>query len=338
MGEKEKVKFAVVGVGKIGLRHAELITRNAEAELVACCDVKDSIDMEGTIPYFNTIDDLLKSDLDIDVINVCSPNGLHAEHCLKALNAEKHVVCEKPFALTKAECEKVLSKALQVSKHVFGVMQNRYSPPSVWMKDLVERQLLGDILMVQISCFWNRDDNYYKKGDWKGTMELDGGTLFTQFSHFVDTMYWLFGDIKNIEARFADFTHQHNTEFEDSGIVNFEFVEGKGMGSINYSTSVYERNFESTMTVIGKNGSVKIAGQYMDEVAYCNIKDYEMPKLESTNPANDYGKYKGSAANHSYIIKNVIDTLKNKTTVSTNALEGLKVVDIIERIYSLRKQ
>lgn len=333
MGEKDIIKFAIIGLGKIGKRHADLIEKNNESELVAYCDVVDSVFKD--VPFFNSVNEMLNAGLDIDVVNVCSPNGLHAEHCLQALNAGKHVVCEKPFALTKAECEKVLSKALQNSKQVFGVMQNRYSPPSIWIKDVIDKKLLGDILMVQISCYWNRDDNYYHKGDWKGTQKLDGGTLFTQFSHFVDTMYWLFGDIKNIQARFADFTHQHSTEFEDSGIISFEFVEG-GIGSINYSTSVFEKNFESSLTVIGMNGTIKIDGQYMDKVSFCNIKNYELPALDSTNPSNQYGSYTGSAANHSFIIQNVIDTLKNRTTMTTNALEGLKVVDIIERIYSLK--
>jgi predicted dehydrogenase len=148
-------------------------------------------------------------------------------------------------------------------------------------------------------------------------------------------MYWLFGDITDIQGKFSDFNHQTLTEFEDSGFVNFQFVNG-GMGTICYSTSVWDKNLESSMTIIGEKGSVKIGGQYMNEVEYCHIRDYTMPELPPVNPANDYGHYKGSAANHHFIIENVIDTLKGRTTATTNALEGLKVVDIIERIYSLR--
>ena len=189
--------------------------------------------------------------------------------------------------------------------------------------------------MVQVNCYWNRDERYYKPDGWKGKQELDGGTLFTQFSHFIDIMYWLFGDVKNIQGKFKDFTHKTSTDFEDSGFVNFDFIDG-GMGSINYSTSVWDTNLESSMTIIGSKGSIKVGGQYMNEVEYCNIEDYEMPKLAASNPANDYGTYKGSAANHHYIIKNVVDTLKGRTPATTNALEGLKVVDIIERIYEIR--
>jgi UDP-N-acetyl-2-amino-2-deoxyglucuronate dehydrogenase len=338
IGEDEKVKFAVVGCGHIGKRHAEMIERNPEAELMALCDIKprENLGIDSfKVPFFNNIDDLLASDISIDVVNVCTPNGLHVEHSYKSLSSFKHVVCEKPMGLTKASVEKVIYKSLQVSKRLFLVMQNRYSPPSQWIKEVVDKKILGDIYLVQLDCYWNRDDRYYKKGDWKGSKDLDGGTLFTQFSHFIDIMYWLFGDITNIQGVFTDNNHKNITEFEDSGFVNFKFING-GIGCINYSTSVWDKNLESSLTIIGSQGSIKIGGQYMNEVDYCHIKDYTMPELEPANPANDYGAYKGSAANHHYVIENVVDTLKGRTAITTNALEGLKIVEIIERIYEVR--
>lgn len=339
MGAGEKIKFAVVGCGHIGKRHAEMAMRNPNAQLVALADVrpKQDLGLEAyDVPFFASIDEMLNAGLDMDVVCICTPNGLHAEQSIKALEARKHVVCEKPMGLTKAECEQVIFKSLQVSRHVFCVMQNRYSPPSKWIKEVVDQKLLGDVFMVQVNCYWNRDERYYKPGNWKGTKNLDGGTLFTQFSHFIDIMYWLFGDITDINARFSDFTHQGITEFEDSGFINFNFVNG-GMGSINYSTAVWDKNLESSITIIGSKGSIKLGGQYMNEVEYCHIKEYTMPQLEETNPPNDYGPYKGSAANHHYVIENVVDTLQGRTTATTNALEGLKVVEIIERIYSFKK-
>jgi UDP-N-acetyl-2-amino-2-deoxyglucuronate dehydrogenase len=337
---QEKVKFAIVGCGHIGKRHAAIIQQNPEAELVAICDVKpkNELDISGFhVPFFNSMEEMLEAGLHIDAVNICTPNGLHASQAIKALEKRMHVVCEKPMGLTKAECEAVIFKALQMSKHVFCVMQNRYSPPSVWLKEVIDKGLLGDIFMVQINCYWNRDARYYKKSSWKGTKELDGGTLFTQFSHFIDIMYWLFGDIENIQARLHNFSHQDLTEFEDSGFVSFDFVNG-GIGSINYSTSVWDQNLESSITIIGEKGSVKVGGQYMNDVEYCRIENYEMPELAPSNPPNDYGPYKGSAANHQYIIQNVIDTLKGRSELTTNALEGLKVVEIIERIYRTKKK
>lgn len=332
------IKFAVVGCGHIGKRHAEMIARNPGAELVALIDTKrkEELNIDSfNVPLFHSLEDFLKSGAEVDVINIATPNGFHAEQALQCLDARKHVVIEKPMALSRNDAEKVIFKALHMHKHVFAVMQNRYSPPSVWIKDLIESGKLGKIYMVQLNCYWNRDDRYYKADSWHGKKDLDGGTLFTQFSHFIDILYWLFGDIENIKAQFNDFNHANLTDFEDSGFVSFDFVDG-GMGALNYSTSVWNQNLESSMTIIAEYGSVKIGGQYMDKVEYCHIKDYTMPDLAPTNPGNDYGAYKGSAQNHNYVIENVVDVLNGQTSISTNALEGLKVVDIIERIYKLK--
>ena len=334
-----KIRFAVVGCGHIGKRHAEMISREDDAELVALCDTKSKEELgieEHDAPFFNDYTELLKSDIPFDVINVCTPNGLHAGMAIKAIESGHHVVIEKPMALTVADAEKVMFAGLKYRKQIFCVMQNRYSPPSVWIKEMIASGQLGKIYMVQLNCYWNRDERYYKAGGWHGTKDLDGGTLFTQFSHFVDIMYWLFGDITDIQARFADFNHTALTDFEDTGIVNFRFAEGGGMGTLSYSTSVWDKNLESSMLIIAENGSVKIGGQYMDKVEYCHINDYVMPELAPTNPGNDYGAYKGSAQNHHYVISNVVSVLSSDHSaeaITTNVLEGMKVVDMIERIY-----
>jgi UDP-N-acetyl-2-amino-2-deoxyglucuronate dehydrogenase len=335
----KNIKFAVIGFGHIGRRHATIAKDFPGAEVVAIIDVNEQITQHELFPngakYFNSIESFLDAKVEADVVNIATPNGYHCPYAIKCLEAGYHVVIEKPMGLTKAECEAVIFKSLQVSKQVFVVKQNRYSPPSKWMKEVVGNKTIGEVLMVQVNCYWNRDDRYYKAGGWKGTLKLDGGTLFTQFSHFIDIMYWVFGDIKNIKATFADFTHANNTEFEDSGVVNFEFVNG-GLGCINFSTSVWDTNMESSITVVGTKGSYKVGGQYMNEVEYCHIENYTMPELPPTNAPNDYGPFKGSAANHHYVIENVVNTLGGKDTITANALEGLKVVDIIERIYEHR--
>lgn len=335
-----KIKFAVIGYGHIGKRHAEMVRSNPNSELIAVCDIlpADKVGAESIEEqFFTSYEELIAANLDVDVINICVPNGLHTDYSLKALEQHKHVVVEKPIALTRADAERMVFKSLEVSRHVFCVMQNRYSPPSEWLKKVVSEKIIGDTLMVQLNCYWNRDDRYYKKDNWHGTPDLDGGTLFTQFSHFIDIMYWLFGDIANIQGKFKDFTHKDLTAFEDSGFVNFDFVNG-GMGSLNYSTAIHERNFESSITIIGSKGTVKVAGQYMNEVEYCEIENYEIPELRPSNPPNDYGLYKGSAQNHNYVIENVVDKLQNEGTITTNVLEGMKIVEIIERIYQVRDQ
>jgi UDP-N-acetyl-2-amino-2-deoxyglucuronate dehydrogenase len=333
------IKFAIIGFGHIGKRHSTIANEYPNAKVVAVIDTNSEAPKHELFPkdavFFNNIDDFLAAKIEADIINIATPNGFHCPYALKALEAGYHVVIEKPMGLTKAECEAVIFKSLQMSKQVFVVKQNRYSPPSKWMKEVVSSGIIGDVLTVQVNCYWNRDDRYYKAGGWKGTLALDGGTLFTQFSHFIDIMYWVFGDIKNIKATFADFNHANNTEFEDSGLINFEFVSG-GMGCINFSTSVWDTNMESSITVLGSKGSFKVGGQYMNLVEYCHIENYTMPELPPTNAPNDYGPFKGSAANHHYVIENVVNTLNGRDTITANALEGLKVIDIIERIYETR--
>jgi UDP-N-acetyl-2-amino-2-deoxyglucuronate dehydrogenase len=364
-----KIKFSIIGFGHIGRRHATIANEFPNCKVVAVVDINSAAKDHELFPkgalHFETIDAFLEAKLDCDVVNLATPNGFHCSYAIKCLEAGYHVVIEKPMGLNKAECEAVIFKSLQMSKHVFVVKQNRYSPPSKWMKEIVGSGKIGEVLMVQVNCYWNRDDRYYKKREsriqnpesrqginanldsrfsalspdelknWKGSLLLDGGTLFTQFSHFIDIMYWVFGDIKNIKATFADFNHANNTEFEDSGLVNFEFVNG-GMGCLNFSTSVWDTNMESSITVVGSKGSFKVGGQYMNLVEYCHIEDYTMPELPPTNAPNDYGPFKGSAANHHYVIENVVETLNGRDTITANALEGLKVVDIIERIYESR--
>ena len=338
LNAKKTSRFAVIGLGHIGRRHVEMILRHNFAELVAVCDINetayDAVLCENA-RFYTDADAMLLAETDIEIVNICTPNGLHAVHTLLALAANKHVVVEKPLTTKKSDAEQIIYTALNKARHVFCVMQNRYSPPSQWLKSIVEQGVLGKIYMVQLNCFWNRDDRYYTPNNWHGTAKFDGGTLFTQFSHFIDIMYWLFGDITNIQAKFRDFNHQNLTDFEDSGMVLFDFLQG-GCGVLNYSTSVFEQNLESSITIIAENGSVKIGGQYMNEVEYCHIKNYKMPTLAPTNAGNDYGAYKGSAQNHQYVINNIIEVLQGKNSITTNALEGLKVVDIIERIYALK--
>ena len=333
------IKFAILGFGHIGRRHAEMIVQNSNSELVAICDIlpenKLKINEFNNIPFFNGIDNLIKSDIEFDVVSICTPNGLHAQQSIQLLKNNFHVVCEKPMALTKKECQAVISTSKEVSKHVFCVMQNRYSPPSIWLKEIITKNIIGNVYMVQINCFWNRDKRYYKNSSWRGTKDLDGGTLFTQFSHFIDTIYWIFGDLTINSVEFRDFNHKNLTNFEDTGTVNFDLKKG-GIGTLNYSTSVWNENLESSITIIAENGSIKIGGQYMDKVLKCTIKNYKMPKLAPINEPNDYGSYKGSAANHQYVIENVVDTLNDHDQITTKSHEGLKVVEIIERIYKFK--
>ena len=334
------VRFAICGVGHIGRRHATLVARHDGAQLAALIDPRTDLrpglaaEFPG-VPFFASLEEYLQTGPPTDVLTVATPNGLHAPQAVAGLRHGLHVVIEKPIALTRADAETIVHTARQTGKLVFGVMQNRYSPPATWLKQVVDEGRLGQVFLVQLTCFWNRDGRYYQPGGWKGTQALDGGTLFTQFSHFVDLLYWVFGDVTNLTARFRDFAHAGLTEFEDSGLVTFDLVRG-GSGTLSYSTAVWDRNLESSLTVVAERGSLRIAGQYLDKVEYCHLDGYTMPALAPTNPANNYGAFQGSAANHVQVIENVVDTVRQRGSATTNALEGLKVVEIIERIYALR--
>ena len=327
------IKFALLGFGQIGKKHAKLLANCPEAKLVAVIENDSKHIPDGfEVPFFDTLSSFFAKGESTDVINVCTPNHLHTQHSIEVLQHGCHVLCEKPMGLRKSDCEKVINLSLQKNKSVFVVMQNRYSTTAEWLKSLLSSQILGRIYMVQANCFWNRDERYYAGSAWKGKTKMDGGVLFTQFSHFVDMLYWCLGDMQNFHSSFHNFSHQHLTEFEDTGCVSFEFAQG-GQGTINFTTSVWDKNMESSLTVIGQNGSLKIGGQYMEKLEYCHINGYETPSLGIKSVTHKNGEYIGNDAHHFLAISNVVETLQGKSTISTNALEGMKVVEIIEQIY-----
>ena len=327
------LKFGIVGCGRIAQRHAEHI--HNKGELVAVCDiVKEKADAMASKynarAYYNE-QDLLKAEKEINVIAVCSPNGLHATHAIAALNAGYHVICEKPLAITVHDCGEMVKAGERSNKRLFAIKQNRFNPPVAAVKQLLDEGKLGKIYSVQLSCFWNRNPDYYNNS-WKGTLELDGGTLYTQFSHFIDLLYWMLGDIKQVKAFMANYAHKGIIEFEDTGVIIAEFYNG-AIGTINYTVNSYNKNMEGSLTLFGEKGTVKIGGQYLNELEYQNIEGYRIENLPEGNTANNYGNYQGSMSNHDKVYDNLIDVLQNNAAISTSSFEGLKTVEIIEKIY-----
>jgi predicted dehydrogenase len=143
----------------------------------------------------------------------------------------------------------------------------------------------------------------------------------------------MIGDIKNVEAYTRNFAHQGIIEFEDTGVVIAEFYNG-AIGTINYTVNSFDKNMEGSLTIFGEKGTVKIGGQYLNELEYQNIKDYKIENLPEGNKPNNYGTYFGSMSNHGLVYDNLIDVLTNGATISTNAFEGLKTVEIIDKIYN----
>ena len=333
-----KPKFAIVGCGRISHRHAEYI--NKFASLSTVCDINheraDFLGAKYNASVHYSIDDMLQNSNEYDVVSVCSPNGFHTEHSIKSLRAGKHVLVEKPMALTVKDCELMIRTAEEVNKRLFIVKQNRFNPPIQALKRTLNEGRLGKVLSVQLNCFWNRNENYYTESDWKGTKKLDGGTLYTQFSHFIDLLFWLFGDIDDVHAYLQNSNHKNIIEFEDSGVVICKFGSGV-IGTINFTINSFRKNMEGSITVFGENGTIKVGGQYLNVLEYQEIGNFIIEDLPESGPANTYGSYQGSMSNHDKVYENLIDVLTNKGSIMTNFLEGLKTVQIIEKIYKAGK-
>ena len=330
----EKLKFAIIGCGRIAQRHAEHINRLGV--LVAVCDIAPAkaatLAQQYKANAYYSIKDLLAKEKSIDVVAVCTPNGLHATHSIQALNAGFNVLVEKPMAITVKGCEDMIAAAKANNKLLFPIKQNRFNPPVAAVKEAIDKGILGKIYSVQLSCFWNRDAAYYNNS-WKGTIDLDGGTLFTQFSHFIDLLYWMNGDVEKAFAITGNFAHQGVIQFEDTGVVALQFCNGS-IGTINYTVNSHSKNMEGSLTIFAEKGTVKIGGQYLNELEYQSIEGFEITNLPKGNIANNYGTYVGSMSNHDKVYQNVIDVLQQGASMTTSTFDALKTVEIIHKIYS----
>ena len=330
-----KLSFGLIGCGAIGKRHAEHIANIGILKTV--CDIKIGrairFSKEFSCTFHDEIDSLLMDyKSEIDVISICTPNGLHAEHTIKALRAGYHVLCEKPMALSITDCVYMIDESLKANKRLFIGKQNRFNPPVIAVKKALDEKRLGKIYSIQLNCFWNRNDRYYNLSEWKGKKDMDGGTLFTQFSHFIDLLYWFFGDVKDVCSFIKNFNYK-TIEFEDTGVVILKFHSGI-IGTINFTINSHAKNMEGSLTIFGEKGTVKIGGQYLNELEYQNIAGYEIEDLPVGNPANNYGEYEGSMSNHDKVYENIVEVLSGQGVIATNGFEGLKTVEIIQKIYN----
>jgi len=338
-GIKDKIKFAVAGYGNIGKRHVEEILAHADASLEAIVETDPLATLNArdklNIPVYQSISDLVKNHNDLDVINISTPNGLHIPMALDVIKSGINVLVEKPIGLYKNDCDELISVARTMDKKVFCVLQNRYSPPARFIHKMISENRLGKIYWVAISCYWNRDNRYYTPGSWRGSKDMDGGPLYTQFSHFIDLLYWNFGQIKNIQSRFYNNNHPYLKEMEDTGTFSFDF-ENEGSGQFTYSTALKNANLESSITIIGEKGTIKAGGQYMEKIDFFNVDGLTMPTLETSLPPNDYGHFKGSAANHAFVIDNVVKALNGESYEMASAEDAAESVAIIEEVYKSR--
>jgi len=328
------VRFGIIGCGKIACRHAQQISE--KGLLVGVYDIDETkakaFAEKYNTAYYSTLEALLQNKNIIDVIVVCSPNWLHAAHTIQAFDAGFHVLCEKPMAISGKDCGAMLHAAKLNQRHLFVVKQNRFNPPVMAVKKAIDEGRLGRIFSFQLSCFWNRTEEYYRD-NWHGKIKEDGGTLYTQFSHFIDLLYWLLGDVREVKVLKKNLAHVKGVEFEDTGVVLFDMFNG-AIGTLNYSVNSYRKNMEGSLTIIAESGTIKIGGQYLNRLDYQEINNYLIEVQEVGNQSNDYGFYSGSMSNHDKVYDNIINVLNNGQPVYINAQDAMKTVEIIEKIYT----
>jgi predicted dehydrogenase len=335
--KEKQISFGLVGCGNIGKRHASLIKKFGILKAVCDTNAEEffSFDNKEGINFYTNYSDLLKNESSLDIIAICTPNYLHASQSIQALNAGIDVICEKPMALTKIDCNSMIETAKKKQSKLFIVKQNRFNPPIVLLKELLSTNRMGKIFSVHLNCFWNRNEQYFRS-NWRGKKDLDGGTLFTQFSHFVDLFAWLFGEVKEVNGFSQNFSHKSWIEFEDSGVAILKFKSG-ALASINYTINSYQKNMEGSLTVIGEKGIIKIGGEYLNHIEYFEIEGESDFKLAAGNAANEYGGYKGSMNNHFEFYQYVLTQITDNKYDYDTLVDSMRTVEIIEKIYDASK-
>ena len=332
---KNKVRFAIVGCGSIGKRHIAVVDAEPNAELVAICDIDEKKCIElsnlyGNVKYYTDYSIMLK-EVDVDIVNISTPHGLHASMSIAAANAKKNILVEKPMALYAGDCALMNDAAVKNNVKLFVVKQNRYNTPIALTKKAIESGKLGKIFMTQCNVMWNRHQEYYNESDWRGQLKLEGGALHTQVSHFIDLLIWWFGDL--IEAKTIIDTLNHNIEIEDCGVTAMKFSTGV-LGSLFWTTCVYNNNFEGSITIIGEKGTIKIGGKYLNKIEFWDVQSYPLPEdIDFEDAPNNYGKYQGTSSNHDKLITNLVDLFTQNRKGIVEGSEAIKTVEAIELIY-----
>lgn len=318
----KKIKFAIIGCGQIAKKH--LIQIDAIGTLVAVCDsdpgqVTAWINKPDTV-FFSSLETLLSARLSIDVIVICTPNGLHASQAQLCLKAGYHVLVEKPLALTEQDALAVVETAIQSKQYLFTVLQNRFNDPVQDVYKAIQTGKLGKIFSIQVSCYWHRGADYYKH-PWHGNKMLDGGVLFTQFSHFIDLLLWYFGEVKDLSVMMHNVNHPQIELPEDEGAVLLRF-EKDIIGTIQFSTNAYQKNMEGSITIIAEMGTVKIGGAYLSEIVY---QDTENPIVStSTDPQKSLQQ----------VYHSMLRTLQYGEPYYADPKESAYTIALIERIYA----
>lgn len=327
------LKFALLGCGRISRKHIDAISNAKGAELVAVCDIDakraSAVASKLGIRHFTDLDEMLRAMPEIDVVNILTPTGYHAEHAVKVASYKKHVVVEKPMALKLEDADAMIMACDRAGVRLFVVKQNRYNLPVQRLRRVLEAGRLGKLVMGTVRVRWCRRQDYYDQDAWRGTWELDGGVLANQASHHVDLLMWMLGDVESVYAKTA--TRLVKVETEDTAAVVVQFTSG-ALGIIEATTATRPVDLEGSLSVLGEKGTVVIGGFAVNELVTWKFEDPHpedatIIEESRTVPENVYG------FGHQAFIENVISTINGEGAALVDGLEGRKSIEVINAIY-----
>ncbi|MGH7709875.1 MAG: Gfo/Idh/MocA family protein [Gemmatimonadaceae bacterium] len=331
----DEFRIALVGCGRIARTHCEALTKVPGLRLTAVCDVlpdrAHAAGEEQGVPSFTSYEQML-AEAECDVVTICTPSGLHAQHGILAARAKKHVVCEKPMAISLSAADELVQVCDEAGVRLFVVKQNRLNPSIQLLKSAIDRGRFGRIYLANTTVRWARPQEYYDQAPWRGTWEFDGGAFMNQASHYVDLIQWLVGPVESVMAKTA--TLARKIEAEDTGVALLKFRSG-ALGVMEVTMLTYPKNLEGSITILGEHGSVKIGGTAVNRVEHWQFADYDDDdkRIEqaATSPPNVYG------FGHEAYYKNVLAVLRGEARPDTDGRGGRKSLEIILGVYESAK-
>jgi UDP-N-acetyl-2-amino-2-deoxyglucuronate dehydrogenase len=325
------IRYALIGCGRIGLRHAELLGRGeiVNSKLVAVCDVikEKALDFKAkyAVAEFSTIEDLLVAKDCFDVAVIATESGNHAAHAKQVLLADRHVLIEKPMALRITDAEELINLAETRNLKLFVVKQNRFNVPIVKLKQALVERKLGKISLASVRVRWCRTPDYYSQAAWRGTWRLDGGVLANQAIHHIDLLEWLIGEVEFVYA--ISSTALAPTETEDTAVALVKFKEGT-LATIEATTATRPRDLEGSISVLGEYGTIEIGGFAANEVKVWSLENEHFDFKEfSTNPPDVYG------FGHKAVYESIQSDFKNKTSQGVTGADGLRSLKLLQALY-----
>ena len=328
------LKFGLVGCGRIAKRHSELLGHRqiAGARLAAVCDVvpekAQCIGEQFSVPHFTDMHAMMR-EADLDVVVVLTESGRHAAHVVALAAYGKHIVVEKPMALTLDDADAMIEACNAAGVQLFVVKQNRFNVPVQKLREAMKQGRFGKLVMGTVRVRWCRPQSYYDQDAWRGTWALDGGVLTNQASHHVDLLEWMMGDVVSVFAMGT--TALANIEAEDTAVVTLRFKNG-ALGVIEATTAARPKDLEGSISVLGENGTVEIGGFAVNKMLVWNfterqVEDDTILEKYSVNPPNVYG------FGHQAYYEHVVDCLINKKPHMVDGLVGRKSIELINAIY-----